>query len=130
LPQSLLQNLGVERRQRGRRFAIVASVKFSWTGSDGKRNAGRGRTCDISIYGAFIWAWPVPLPGTEVEVSVEIPALVTGGAPLRLHGSGTVLRVDPADAQAHGFAIAVNFQTTGIKAMSSCGPVNNNSPLS
>lgn len=130
MPQTLSQDFAVDRRQRGRRFAIVASVKFSWTGSDGKRSTGRGRTRDISIYGAFIWAWPVPLPGTEVEVNVEVPALVTGGLPLRLHGSGTVLRVDPPDAQAHGFAIAVNFQTTGIKAMSSCGPANHNSPLS
>ena len=101
-----------ETRPRSRRFAIVAPVRFSWTGPDGARKTGRGKTRDISLHGAFIWTWPVPMPGTAVEVAVEVPALVKGGTALRLHGTGTVLRVEPLNTQAHGFSVAVNFQTS------------------
>ena len=118
-----------ERRLQSRRFEIAAPVRFCWNGADGTRNTGKGKTRDISIHGAFVWAWPVPLPGTEVEVTAEIPALVTGGTALRLHGIGKVLRVDPADAQAHGFAIAVNFQTSGTGASWGAGPETENSSL-
>jgi hypothetical protein len=130
LPYRQSEAGGRDERRRTRRFEIKVPVRFSWIGSDGTRSTGKGKTRDISIHGAFIWAWPVPLPGDAVEVKVEVPSFLIGGTSLRLHGNGTVLRVEPPDAQAHGFAIAVDFQTTGTEAMSGCGSETNNSPLS
>ena len=100
-----------ERRQGSRRFAITAPVLFSWQSPDGARHTGKGKTRDISIHGVFVWAYPVPMPGAPIEMTVEVPPLVRGGATLRLNGSGTVLRIDPLDTQANGFAVEVNFQT-------------------
>ena len=104
----------IERRQRSRRFPITAPARFSWQGPDGVWHHGKGKTRDISIHGVFIWAYPVPMPGTAIEVTVNVPPLVVGGIPLRLHGTGLVLRIDPADSQANGFAVDVNFQTGGV----------------
>lgn len=73
-------------------------------------------TRDISLHGIFVWALCVPTPGAVIEVNVYIPSLVPSGAPVRLKGTGTVLRVDPPDSQPKGFVAELNFQTTGIGA--------------
>jgi hypothetical protein len=92
----------------------LASARFSWQRTDGASHQGKGKTRDISIDGVFIWAFPVPMPGTEIEMTVTVPPLVANGMPLRLHGMGRVLRIDPPDSQAKGFAAEVNFQTDGV----------------
>jgi hypothetical protein len=107
-----------ERRQRSRRFPVTAPARFSWQGADGAWHQGKGKTRDISIHGVFVWAWPVPMPGTRIEITVEVPALVRRGTALRLNGSGVVLRIDPRDSQANGFAAEVNFQTDRVRDIS------------
>jgi hypothetical protein len=58
------------------------------------------------------------MPGTRIEITVEVPALVRRGTALRLNGSGVVLRIDPQDSQANGFAAEVNFQTDRVRDIS------------
>lgn len=96
---------------RAPRYAITASARFTWDGPDGKRHEGRGKTRDIGTFGVFIYAHPVPIPGAAIEVIVDMPSLAGGEVGVRLSGRGTVLRVDPADRAATGFAAQVVFQT-------------------
>jgi hypothetical protein len=102
-----------ERRMRSRRFPLSVPVEFSWLGPDRSWKAGHGTTRDVSIHGIFIFTYAVPIPGSTIEVSVQLPSLMTSGAQMKLVGSGTVLRVDPPDSQATGFAAEVRFCAQG-----------------
>jgi hypothetical protein len=95
------------RAQQVERYRIAAPVRFKWRTSSGGWREGRGITRNISDSGLFVLAYPVPVPGASIKVTVEIPRMGVLLSPMVLHGEGTVTRVEPEDAQPIGFDASV-----------------------
>lgn len=108
LPKDITKVIGQERPQDMERYRIVAPIRFRWKTDSGSWREGSGITRDVSQGGVFVLCHPVPVPGSAIEVTVELPPLGGLKAPLVLHGKGTVVRVEPNGAGPPiGFSAAV-----------------------
>jgi hypothetical protein len=106
---STLFGIAVEPR-KSRRYRLLAPVSFLWERPDGQLQEGKGTIRDISDRGVFVTGQVIPERGSHLDVDVYLPSLEVGGAAVRLHGEGTVIRVD-REGVPKGFAAAVTFQT-------------------
>ncbi|HXZ11712.1 MAG TPA: PilZ domain-containing protein [Candidatus Sulfotelmatobacter sp.] len=97
------------------RYALQARVVFQWSAHDGAEKVGRGRTRDISQKGAYIETEDFPPAGTQVAMSIFLPALGGDACVLRVDAEGRVVRVDEKQETvsgiASGFAVA-NHEVT------------------
>jgi hypothetical protein len=96
-----------ERRDHGRRYRIAAAVTFSWQTSSGECRQGNGISRDISAYGISVICSALPVPGSPVELTVNLPVPWAKAAFLR--GRGTVVRLQPEQGQPWGFAATLTF---------------------
>lgn len=105
------RELEVSRRSRRgeERYRVAATVSFKWRSEHGDWREGRGITRDISGGGLFILAYPVPVPGSQIVVVVQIPSLSPAKIPIVFQGYGTVVRIEPREGQPVGFAASVLF---------------------
>jgi hypothetical protein len=62
---------------------------------------GAGKTLDISSKGVFFGTEQQLRPGKRIEVSVNWPALLEGGCPLKFVAVGRVVRADENRAAMH-----------------------------
>ena len=109
---SAVFNVGVTiEHRRSRRYQLQAPASFLWERPDGLLREGKGEIRDISDRGVFVSADVVPPPGAHLDVDVYLPSLEVGAGAVRLHGEGTVLRVEREANSTKGFAAAVAFQT-------------------
>lgn len=99
--------------RKSRRYRLQGDAKFLWARPDGLLQEGQGTVRDISDRGVFIATGVAPPPGVHLDVSVCWPALEAAAGSARLHGEGTVVRVEREDYGIKGFAAAVTFQTVG-----------------
>jgi hypothetical protein len=106
---STLFGVAVEPR-KSRRYRLLAPVSFLWERPDGQLQEAKGTIRDISDRGVFITGDLVPQRGAHLDLEVYLPSLEVGGAAVKLHGEGTVIRVD-REGVPKGFAAAVAFQT-------------------
>jgi len=107
---STLFGVAVELR-KSKRYRLLAPVSFLWERPDGQLQEGKGTIRDISDRGVFVTGELVPQRGAHLDLEVYLPSLEAGGTAVRLHGEGTVIRVDRAEGIPKGFAAAVAFQT-------------------
>jgi hypothetical protein len=107
---SSLFGVAVEIR-KSRRYRLLAPVSFLWERPDGLLQEGKGTIRDISDRSAFVTGDLVPERGAHLELEVYLPSLENGSAAVRLHGEGTVIRVDRKEGTTKGFAATVAFQT-------------------
>lgn len=96
-------------RRSEERFKVTAAVSFRWRTEHGDWREGKGITRDMSGSSLFILAYPVPVPGAEVVIRVEVPSLSALRTPIIFHGLGTVVRIEPEHGQPIGFAARVVF---------------------
>ena len=96
-----------ERRQRGRRYRISAAVAFTWQTPSGELRQSTGISRDISGHGISVVASSIPIPGSPIEVTVNLPVPWARTAMLR--GRGVVLRLHPEMGQPWGFAASIEF---------------------
>ena len=106
---SSLFGIAVEPR-KSRRYRLLAPVSFLWERPDGQLQQGKGTIRDISDRGVFVTGELIPERGAHLDMDVYLPSLEVGGAAVKLHGEGTVIRVDK-EGHPRGFAAAVAFQT-------------------
>ena len=106
---STLFGVAVEPR-KSKRYRLLAPVSFLWERPDGQLQEAKGTIRDISDRGVFITGDLVPQRGAHLDLEVYLPSLEVGGAAVKLHGEGTVIRVD-REGVPKGFAAAVAFQT-------------------
>jgi len=104
----LLGNQGHIRKSP--RFVLAAPVWFKWQTDSGTWREGRGITRDMSGNGLFVLAYPVPVPGASLVVTVEMPSLSLLKKPVVIRGQGRVVRIEPQDGQPIGFAAQVLFE--------------------
>jgi len=103
---------GVQRR-RGVRFVLSAKVIYRWKDASGRDRESIGRTRDISLLGAFIFAPSSPPILTPVSLEIELPPLQPSASQrLTLEGKGRVIRSTSTD-QDSGFAAACRFDLNG-----------------
>jgi hypothetical protein len=106
---STVFGIAVEPR-KSRRYRLQAPVSFLWERPDGQLQQGKGTIRDISDRGVFVTGDLVPERGAHLDMDVYLPSLEVGGAAVKLHGEGTVIRVDK-EGVPRGFAATVAFQT-------------------
>lgn len=94
-------------QRKANRHGLVLPVVFRW-GEGRASRKGSGRTRDISIAGAFILSGEGPELGALVQFEFTLPSLLASTAPLKLHGMGRVVRVEPMNTKGTpvGFALA------------------------
>jgi hypothetical protein len=107
---SSLLGIAVELR-KSRRYRLPAPVSFVWERPDGQLQEGKGTIRDISDRGVFVTGEVVPERGAHLDVDVYLPSLEVGGAAVKLHGEGTVIRICRGEGIPKGFVAAVSFQT-------------------
>jgi hypothetical protein len=107
---SSLFGIAVELR-KSKRYRLLAPVSFLWERPDGQLQEGKGTIRDISDRGVFVTGDMMPERGAHLDLEVYLPSLEAGGAAVRLHGEGTVIRVVGPGGISMGFAAAVAFQT-------------------
>jgi hypothetical protein len=97
--------------RKSRRYSLSAPAVFLWERPDGLLQEGEGTIRDIGDRGVFILGDLAPPLGGHVDVDVYLPCLEPGRNAVRLHGEGTVIRVDRDPDGIQGFAATVAFQT-------------------
>jgi hypothetical protein len=107
---STLFGVAVELR-KSKRYRLLAPASFLWERPDGHLQEAKGTIRDISDRGVFVKGDFVPQRGAHLDLEVYLPSLEVGGAAVRLHGEGTVIRVCREDGITKGFAATVAFQT-------------------
>jgi hypothetical protein len=91
----------VERRAT-RRFAIEQEVSYKVLDHRAAvPEGGAGKTLDISSKGVLFETEQRLRPGKRVEVSVNWPAQLEGGCPLKFVAVGRVVRADETRAAMH-----------------------------
>lgn len=96
------------------RYQLTAPVSYWWSCSKGQIREGSGVTRNISQAGVLVVTNECPPAGTPIQIAVFLPRLQGEGHGMKLHGEGTVLRVEDAEASAakkgaESFAAAVRF---------------------
>jgi hypothetical protein len=84
----------VQELRTANRYRLTAVVFFSWRNPDGRRMHFKGVTRDISMQGVcFLTASNIAL-GAYIELDVYLPSLNGRTRGMKLHGQGTVVRVE------------------------------------
>jgi len=88
-----------------RRFVLdlPISVKFL----DSQTHDASGHTRDVSSRGVFFYTESNMNEGTSIEFVMTLPSEVTLTEPIRVHCTGTVVRVDDPSAAEQGIAVAI-----------------------
>jgi hypothetical protein len=87
------------------RFPLDAEVIFWWWDRDENYRKSRGRSRDVSIQGAFIYASTCPPVGATVGLTMFVSASSATGRPVRMETAGRVLRVEKLADGSVGFAV-------------------------
>lgn len=95
--------------RRVTRYRLVAPAHFWWGTAEQIGGNRKGMTRDVSTAGAFLTASLCPPVGARVEIDILLPRMNGTAVGVRLHGEGTVLRVDHVNSKAKGFAAALHF---------------------
>ncbi|PYU28248.1 MAG: hypothetical protein DMG32_03235 [Acidobacteria bacterium] len=87
------------------RYAISASVVFTWQGPRGPLQGG-GVTRDISTAGLYIRTPASPPIAVAVQVEIFLPSIEPEGKPVKILSEGRVIRVEKSSANEapRGFA--------------------------
>jgi hypothetical protein len=93
--------------RRTLRFPLQTAVAFSWTGENGERQQGEGRSRDLSEHGAFVFAPTCPPVGANVLLIIDLEGIPDKITPLPVEVEGEVLRIEqyPSERGTGGFAI-------------------------
>jgi len=92
----------IAERRASRRFAIEQEVVYRVLDHrEAVPETGVGKTLDISSKGVLFETVQRLRPGKRVEVSVNWPALLEGGCPLKFVAVGRVVRAEDTRAAMH-----------------------------
>jgi len=91
------------------RYTLQVPVLYAWKNTNRNEQRVQGRTRDISVSGAFIWAAVCPPEGMAVKVDMVLALVPDAVRSLRLNATGRVVRCEqPASEGAMGgFAISM-----------------------
>jgi len=109
-----------------RRYRLQAEAFFFWERPDGLLQEGKGAIRDISDRGVFVTGEVVPPPGVHLEVDVLLPSLEASSGAAKLHGEGTVIRIERDGESIKGFAADVTFQTEAASGPNIADPNKRN----
>jgi hypothetical protein len=89
------------------RYALRASVLFSWEEERGIHLNGAGVTRDINTKGVFVYSRTLPPRNASIDMELTIPALREDAPPVRIHVRGRIVRTESntVDPVHDGFAI-------------------------
>ncbi len=95
----------MEEKRRARRFDLHLPVTLLAVGEKKARETVRTR--DISSSGMFLELDANAVPGTRVELMVDLPQEITQAGTVRLSCTGRVVRVDKATQTRTGLAVKI-----------------------
>ena len=105
-------------------FPIKTNVKYMWRDQDGALHIGIGVTGHISRRDVYIVTDQAPLPGTKIEVLVQMEPRSNESRCGWLMGKGVALRVEHAEGRSAAFAAQVVFQRHAQLWLSTAAPPN------
>ena len=76
------------------RYALQVPTVFIWKDLNGIEQRVEGRTRDISISGAYVFARVCPPEGTSVKVDMLLATVPNSPRSLRLNAQGRVVRAE------------------------------------
>jgi PilZ domain-containing protein len=88
-----------------RRFALDLPVAVKFL--DNQQHETFGNTRDVSSRGVFFYMESNVNEGSPIEFVMTLPSEITQTEPIRVHCTGKVVRVDNADAEEQGVAVAI-----------------------
>ena len=95
--------------RKTKRYPLRTPVYLTWR--DGEKLLElSGVTRDVSMKGIFFLASAALHVGTHLKVDVVLPTLGGQRRAMKLHGEGTVLRVEPQGRVEQGIAAKVAFE--------------------
>ena len=100
----------VPERRKSNRYQLAALVCASWRQPDGNFSKVTGITRDISMRGISFLAATTIEVGAYIELEVYLPSLNSHGRGMKLHGEGTVVRVEPLGCIEKRIAADVLFE--------------------
>ena len=93
-----------QERRAKKRYPVSTLAQFRWQDATGTWISGSGVTQDISVAGVYVLTSTGPEVGSLVEVTVATSLFGNASGRARLHGKGTVTRVN----RNVGFAAEIN----------------------
>jgi len=97
--------------RRAKRYQLTALVFFKWPQPDGTLLQFAGVTQDISMRGISFLTSDTVEVGAYIELDVYLPSLHSQGREMKLHGEGTVLRIESSDGVEKKIAATVLFES-------------------
>ena len=91
------------------RYRLAAPAFFCWCTREQVSANSKGITRDVSTAGVFVAASLCPPVGARVQLDILLPRINGPAVGVRLHGEGTVLRVERVNSKTTGFAAALHF---------------------
>ena len=85
--------------RRTLRFLLQTAVTFWWTNGSGERRRGEGRSRDLSVHGAFVFASNCPPVGSNVVLMIDLEGIPDEIGTLPVQVEGEVLRVEQSPAE-------------------------------
>jgi hypothetical protein len=107
-------------RRGSDRFPIEREVKYRAITRTGLDENGAGKTINMSSNGILFETSSTLLPGRRLELSVNWPAQLSNGCPLKLVAKGKVVRSDASTAAVE--ILQYEFRTLGKAATAPGGP--------
>jgi len=83
-----------EEHRKRNRYWLGVPVVFSWQDTRHAQHKGIGLTRDIATNSVFVLTATPPRLKAKTELKVFLPPVGRAGVPMRLHGEGTVVRVE------------------------------------
>jgi hypothetical protein len=90
------------------RYRLGVPVVFFWRDAPETPHEGIGLTRDLSVSGAFVLTTSPPPLEADIKLKAFLPRGRSAIPPLRIHGQGQVVRVEPGHEgePCGGFAVA------------------------
>jgi hypothetical protein len=97
------------------RYPLDAPVTFSWKDEHGIGQESDGFTRDISMNGAYVFAYRCPPLGVPLGLSIHLPALPQSVGAVMIQSEARVVRVENTDGGGRRTGFAVCNQSVVMK---------------
>ena len=97
--------------RRAKRYQLAALVFFTWRHPDGRLLQLAGVSLDISMRGISLLTADAVEVGAYIELDAYLPSLHRKQIGMKLHGEGTVLRVESLSIVEKKIAAEVLFES-------------------
>ena len=105
-------------RRRHIRYPLRVPVEFQRLRQDGKNEAAKAKSRDISEGGVYVFTKTLPPLGSDIELIMRLPVSQPGATPLALEMIGEVIRLETPAGRENQWGFAVCARKTVFRSPS------------